>query len=65
MSWQTNIFETKKQTETPEEELSGDKNLHNKEFKVMTIKISKECERKVDERGEKFKKDLENTKKNQ
>lgn len=31
----------------------------------MTIKIYKECERKVDEWGEKFKKDLENTKKNQ
>ena len=31
----------------------------------MTIKIYKECERKVDERDEKFKKDLENTKKNQ
>ena len=46
-----NIFETKKQAETPEEELSGDKNVCNKEFKVMTIKMLKECERKVDEQG--------------
>ena len=65
MRWQRNVFETKKQAENPEEELSGDKNVCNKEFKVMTIKVFKECERKVDEQGEKFNKDLENSKKNE
>ena len=41
------------------------RNLHDKEFKVMVIKILTELRGRMDEHSEKFNKGIENIKKNQ
>ena len=57
------MFQKKEQAKTPEE-LSEVEigNLPEKEFRVMTVKIIKEFERRMDAKGEKlpFQKELEN-----
>ena len=57
MRQQGNIFQTKEQDETPEEELSAVLicNIPDKEFKVMTAKMLKELRRRMDEQSETFK----------
>lgn len=48
------MLQTKEQDKTPEDEI---RNLPNKEFKVMIIKILNEWRRRMDERSEKFNKE--------
>ena len=70
MRQQRNIFQTKEQDKTPEDELSEAEinNLPDKKFWVMIIKMVKELERRLDAQSEPlevFNKEKENIKKNQ
>ena len=55
MRLQRNMFQTKEQDKTPEEELSEMEisNLCNKDFKVMIIKMFKELWRRLHEHSKK------------
>ena len=60
------MFQTKEQDKTPKRKLSKVEisNQPDKEFKVMIIKVFNEFRRQMDERSEKFNRELENIKKN-
>ena len=55
MSQQRNMFLTKEQDKTLKELNEVEiRNLPNKEFKVMIVKMSKEIKRRLDEQSEKL-----------
>ena len=71
MRWQKNMFQTKEQDKTPEEQLSDMEldNLPKKEFRVMTVKMIQELGKRMDAQREKLQevlnKELENIESNQ
>ena len=70
MRQQRNMFQTKEQDKTPEEELSEVEivNPAEKELRVMIISVIKELRRRMDAQSKKlevFHKELENIKNNQ
>ena len=50
MIWQRNIFQTKEQDKTPEEQLSDVEigNLPKKEFRVMIVKMIQKLRKRMD-----------------
>ena len=65
MRKQRNMFQTKEQNKTPEEQLSEEEkgNLPEKEFRIMIVKmiqdLGKRMEAKIEKMQEMFNKDLE------